>query len=201
VVYTEYFKGCESVVLENELLRVVVLPSIGGKIASIYKKDKQFELLFQNKEELYRKANVYDPFGKFDVSGFDDAFPTIDYCTVAFKNKDVNYPDHGEIWSMGFDYKKTDNELTLCSESSILPYNYRKSVRLDGDIVICNYEIISTGDEDFPCLWAMHCLINIEKDMKFIFPDGTDEVLNVLNSRNLGEKGTVHSFHQASRWE
>ena len=56
------FKGCKSIELENDYVKVIVLPTIGGKIASFFLKDKNFELMFQNKEEIYRKAKLYDDF-------------------------------------------------------------------------------------------------------------------------------------------
>ena len=96
------YKGIEAIKLENDVLKIIVIPSMGGKVASIYRKDKKFELLFQSKEEIYRKPKVYDEFCKYDASGFDDAFPTIDEGNVIIGDKTVLYPDHGEIWAASF---------------------------------------------------------------------------------------------------
>ena len=76
------FKKCHSINLENEVLRTIILPSMGGKVASIYRKDKDFELLYQNKEDVYRKPKIYDDFSEYDTSGFDDTFPTIDSISI-----------------------------------------------------------------------------------------------------------------------
>ena len=91
------FKGIEAIKLENNYLKVIIIPELGGKIASIYNIEKDFELLFQNKEDIYVKPKLYDAFEKFDASGFDDAFPTIDKCSVYINNKHIEYPDHGEM--------------------------------------------------------------------------------------------------------
>lgn len=188
------FKGTEAIKFENDILRVLVLPTIGGKIASIYHKNKDFELLFQNKEDTYIKAKIYDDFSKFDASGFDDAFPTINKCVVRYDNKDVLYPDHGEVWSASFNYKVVRDALKLWFDSAILPYRYEKNISVDGEKLNIHYNIKNNGREAFPCIWAMHCLINCEEDMEVNFPDGTQNVVNVQKSKRLGAVDTVHSY-------
>ncbi|MDF2882728.1 MAG: hypothetical protein K0R54_3285 [Clostridiaceae bacterium] len=188
------FKQQHAVKIENEFLRVVVIPEIGGKIASIFRKDKGFELLFQNREEVYKTPEIYAPFEQFDAAGFDDAFPTIDKSTVIVHGKKVEYPDHGEIWSAKFDYKINSEKITLEYRSRILDYNYKKIIYLQDDRVIVEYFIENSGKTEFPCIWAMHCLINCEKDMQLLFPEGTDKVINVHQSRYLGEITKVHSY-------
>ncbi len=188
------YKGVEAIILENGALRAIVLPSVGGKIASIYRKDKEFELLFQNKSSAYKKAKIYEAFEKYDASGFDDAFPTIDACLAEVGGGQVPYPDHGEIWSAEFIYKLVGKKAVLSYDSAILPYRYTKSVWLEGDSVKLEYSIKNTGREEFPCIWAMHCLMNCEKDMRLIFPEGTDRMLNVRQSQFLGEAGRLHTY-------
>jgi galactose mutarotase-like enzyme len=190
------FKDCAAVALENGCVKIIILPSIGGKIASIYRKDKEFELLFQNKENEYRVPKLYESFGEYDASGFDDAFPTINECEVWYEGKKVLYPDHGEIWSANFNYEcEIKNEkLVLEYTSLILKYNYRKIIYLEGDSVRVEYEIENYGDEEFPCIWAMHCLVRCEDDMELIFPKDTKQVLNVYESDLLGKVGQVHPY-------
>lgn len=188
------FKQRNAVKIENSFLTVVIIPEIGGKIASIYRKDKNFELLFQNKEEVYKTPEIYAPFEQYDAAGFDDAFPTIDKCSVIAEGKKIEYPDHGEIWSAKFDYKINDETVMLKYDSRILDYSYKKNIHLQHDRVIVQYSIENSGKVKFPCIWAMHCLINCEKDMQLLFPEGTDKVINVHESRYLGEISSVHSY-------
>lgn len=188
------FKGVKSFELENAVIKAIVLPDVGGKVASLYRKDKAFELLFQNKEEIYTKSTLYAPFELFDASGFDDAFPTIDSCKVMVGGREVLYPDHGEIWSATFDYEVQGEKLVLKYHSKILDYSYEKSFELEEDRLKVSYNIKNTGEHHIPCLWAFHCLINCEEDMEIIFPEGTEQVLNVHGSKHLGEIGTVHNY-------
>jgi galactose mutarotase-like enzyme len=188
------FKNCKAIQLENEDLRVVVLPYLGGKIASLYKKDKDFELVYQNKEEVYRKAKVYDNFAEFDASGFDDAFPSIDEGMVKFKNNKVLYPDHGEIWTGTFDFNIVGDTVELYFTSTILSYNYKKIIFLNENLLEIKYEIVNTGKENLPCIWAAHYLVNCHEDMELILPESTDLAMNVCKSKHLGEIGDLHSY-------
>ncbi len=126
MIFQTEFKNFKAIQLENENLRVILLPELGGKIASLYKKDKDFELVYQNKEEVYRKAKVYDNFAEFDASGLDDAFPSIDESTVKFKNNEILYPDHGEIWTGSFSSYIVGDTVELYFKSTILYYDYKK---------------------------------------------------------------------------
>ncbi|MBM7868731.1 galactose mutarotase-like enzyme [Clostridium pascui] len=188
------FKERHAIKIENDFLRVIVIPELGGKIASIFRKDKEFELLFQNKEQVYKTPQLYSSFEDFDASGFDDAFPTIDESNVLINGKNVVYPDHGEIWTAKFDDKLENEKIILKYKSAILDYDYKKTIYLQGDRVIAEYIIINYGETEFPCIWAMHCLINCEKDMQLFFPEGTDKVINVHESKYLGEVSKVHSY-------
>jgi len=188
------FKQCQGIKLENEVIRVVILPSMGGKVASMYRKDKNFELMFQNKKDIYIKPKMYDAFSSYDVSGFDDAFPSIDTSIENIGGKEVLYPDHGEIWSANFTYKIKGEKVQLMYESSIFQYSYRKTFSISGDFLIVEYQIFNSGREEFPSIWAMHCLIVCEEDMELNFPSGTKEIINVFNQKFLGEVGRIHTY-------
>ena len=194
MVFKTVFKGVEAVQLENEQLRVIILPKLGGKVASLYSKSKDFELVFQNKEDKYREAKVYSDFASFDASGFDDAFPSINASTVKVGSLDVEYPDHGEIWSSKFSYKIKDEKVELYFNSSILSYYYKKSISLKDDRVIVEYEIINTGESAFPCIWTAHYLVNCTEEMILLLPENTCKVMNVTNSRYLGNSKKIHSY-------
>ncbi|AZO93346.1 DUF5107 domain-containing protein [Halocella sp. SP3-1] len=188
------FKGVKGIKLFNKCISVVVLPSIGGKIASYYHKAKDFELLFQNKQGYYQQAELGEDFALFDCSGFDDCFPTIDSCNIKYENKQIEYPDHGEIWTADFDYKVEKESVGLLYCSQLLPYVYRKKVSIKDNELHLGYKITNQGKGIIPCLWAMHCLINCSEEMRLHFPTQTDKVENVLESNYLGEIGKIHSF-------
>lgn len=193
-IYRDDFKGQNAVLLENNFLKVVILPGIGGKIASVYEKNKDFELLFQNKEDTYKVPKLYDSFEKFDAAGFDDAFPTIDKCEIKQEDKTVVYPDHGEIWTASFEESIENNRVILKYFSEILPYKYVKIIELKEHEIEVNYHIENLGDEQFPYIWAAHYLVNCHKDMQLIMPSNVEEVVNVQNSNKLGAIESIHNY-------
>ena len=188
------FKESKAIQLENENVKAIVLPEMGGKIASLFSKEKEFELIFQNKEAVYAKASLNDNFGSFDASGFDDAFPSINGGMVKIGDKEIQYPDHGEIWSGSFSYIIKDEKVELYYKSAILPYTYKKIISLKEERLLVEYKIENIGTEAFPCIWAAHYLVNCEANMELLLPKGTKQVINVLDSNFLGKEGTVHNF-------
>lgn len=187
------YRSQQAAVLENDTLRAVILPGHGGKTASIVYKHKGFELLAQPKGEYPVLLPGMD-FSQGDASGFDDAFPSIDPETVNAGGKQTAYPDHGEIWTMAMQAALLEDGVLQKGESRFLPYSYQKEIRLDGNKVVYRYRITHTGGEPFPCLWACHCLMRYEPDMRLSYPKGAEYAENVLESKELGACGTRHAL-------
>lgn len=166
--------GVYNMILENEKLSIECLENYGGKISSIYDKEKQIEFLFQNPYESYKEANLGDDFSLFEACGFDDTYPSIDEGKVNVNDKEILYPDHGEIWSAKFNYIIVDNKVNLSYESKILPYKYEKSLSLRDNGFIINYKITNIGDYEFPAFYTFHCLVDSKEGIKLI----TDKSLN-----------------------
>lgn len=194
VIKTETIQGAEAVVLENDRLRCVCLPAHGGKIVSLYRKDRDFELLFQNPRSRYRKAKPGAPFGDYEACGFDDAFPNIDAGRVQTARGEIDYFDHGEIWSAPFDFAVEPGGVRLTYSSPFLGYRYQKRLALEGDALTLHYSISNESAFSFPCIWACHCLVNVHPGMRILFPRGTARVRNVFDSPLLGEAGALYRF-------
>jgi len=192
------FKGLDALKIENDNLSIIIIPELGGKIASVIKKNKNFEFYFQHKENIFLKPKLNSNFAEFDASGFDDCFPSVDSCSVELNGKSVQYPDHGEIWSKVMTSEITGNVLKLSCISEILSYTYEKCITLEGDTLLLDYKIHNNGSESFPCIWTMHGLLNCEEDMEIFLPPGTESVVNVQLSENFGNPGEVYSYPLAA---
>jgi hypothetical protein len=98
------YKDVEAVLLENDLLRVVVVPECGSKIASMFFKPLGLELLWQNPAPSFRRSAYADDFELGDISAFDEMFPTISRCYYErYPWAGTEVPDHGEVWSIPWD--------------------------------------------------------------------------------------------------
>lgn len=191
------FKGVNALKIENDKVYVIVIPELGGKIASVIHKDKNFEFYFQKKQETFSIPELYSDFAKYDASGFDDCFPSVDSCSVNINGRTVQYPDHGEIWSRRMTYEISGNVLVLRCRSEILPYTYEKQVSLSEDTLSLKYKIVNNGHEFFPWIWTMHGLLNCEEDMEIYLPRETKSVVSVQESKVFGKPGVVLSYPDA----
>lgn len=175
--------------LRNSLVETIVLPKHGGKLSSLKFVPKDFELLFQNPKTLYQKAYAYEPFEKFEACGLDDAFPTIDPCSIHLGEKTVLLPDHGEVWTTEMEAKINGESLVLSFDSTILPCHYEKRISMLPDGVMIQYCITSCGEEAFPYLWVLHMLVALRKEMKLIMPPDSS-----------GQKKTVFQAPGMEKW-
>lgn len=182
------FGGADGLALENGVLRAVVLPAHGGKVASLRYLPQNFELLFQNPKGAFRPARCGDDFSAYEACGFDEAFPTVDACTVQVGGRAVAYPDHGELWSAPFTARTEGETLCLSFESPLLGYRYEKRFSLAGDVLVCDYAIENPTSADLPALWVCHCLVRAEPDMRILLPPEVQTVQNVFSSDHLGEE-------------
>lgn len=188
------FKNKDAVILENKSFRAVIIPKLGAKIASFYSKKKDFELLFQNKEAEYADPSFRDDFEAYDCSGFDDCFPNIDASSLNYNGREIEYADHGEIWSAQFDYKIIEEKVVLNYYSDNLDYSYQKEIYLEANKLKIDYKIKNESKNKLPAIWAMHCLINYSQAMELRFPPGVENVENAMESKYLGQKGEIHPF-------
>ncbi|MBI9101583.1 MAG: DUF4432 family protein [Spirochaetales bacterium] len=198
------YKSEPADLLENDFYKAAILKQRGAKIASIFSKSIQKELLYQV-EGNYDSPAAYDtPFGPDDSSGFDDMFPSInpEACPDApWKNS--HYPDHGEVWSLP--WQSITNQLSPDSRTSAdavaayrvygirFPYALMKTVELIEDKIRFSYKAENNSPFPLPYLWAAHAIFRMEAGMELLPPKGSIEILNALEGK-LGKVGDTHNF-------
>ncbi|WP_071705396.1 hypothetical protein [Murdochiella vaginalis] len=167
------------VCLESDRLRVILLPEIGCKIASIIYKANQFEALARplghetatEQAKLYARAYPGAPFDQFDLSGIDDCIPTIDACRV---EKLGRFADHGDAWSRPWNVFEEDR--SVCSVKaffrlSSIPLYFERHVRLEGSTLFLSYRLLNESIDERPWLWALHGLCHYEPDAILSWPE------------------------------
>lgn len=195
------YLNAEAYILENQYMKIAVLKDLGAKIASIFHKPVGFELLAQPSKSYYdfvEDGDLENPellarqidFAKFDTSGLDDCFPTIDACTY----EEYYLPDHGELWysKPRFDLYSwefprhlhkdiaDDEEITAlraCFGCYSLPFSFQRSLILKDECLYLDYEICNNSQEKLPYLWALHGLFSYDKNLELVLPEG--ELVNV----------------------
>lgn len=177
------------IVLENDVLKVKLSPSLGGKITSFFLKEKKFELAAQGKEMQHQVKDSFAPF----AYGMDDTFPNINEEAIEWKGRKLYYPDHGEIWKAEFKISEhIQSSVSLTWHSTAFQYLFEKTMCLEKNILKVQYHIVNEGDDELPCIWTWHGLIRYEQDMEFLLPEGVNHYRNVLSGCILGEEGKVY---------
>jgi hypothetical protein len=96
-------RGVDAVILHNNILRLVAIPELGGKIVSLIRLQSGYEFLLQSEDqrEYHRPAYGRD-FENGDVSGFDECVPTVPSrailrATVARSRRCLVFARYGRI--------------------------------------------------------------------------------------------------------
>ncbi len=171
--------------LENENLRIVIVPQLGGKLASVFDKRTRREWLVGPTLRPLRPASYGARFVDYDVSGWDEMFPTIDACEVMVNGQSVSLPDHGELWSIPWTREPgSPNELKLSAQGKGFPYCLSRNAKLSApDTLLFEYEITNPGNGPLPYLWAAHPLFSGHPDTTMIFPASVKEVFVVFGGK------------------
>src|SRR5512132_4164736 len=125
------YNGCRVLRLENELLRVDILPEIGGWIWSLYHKPEDREYLWHNPR--IKPAVVPPGTGYDDVfaGGWDELFPS----DSRLEYEGEVYPDHGEYWTTQFDWsvEQAGQSVTLYlrGEGPVTPTRMERWITLE----------------------------------------------------------------------
>ena len=196
-IYDSTYKDMRAVILESPSLRVTVIPESGGKIQSIFDKVFEKELLIQSAESFYKKSSYDSEYASGDVSGFDEVFPSIEPCF--FPNapwQGIKIPDHGEVWSLPWQYRTDDKTITMQLNGVRFPYQLKKTIEFIGEQAFrINYEALNLSDFEIPFIWAPHALWLCDKDTRIVLPPSVKKVISTCSIPNrLGYFGTIHNW-------
>jgi hypothetical protein len=188
----------QRVVLQNDAIRAVILPEIGGKVGSLVSLKTGREFLLQHPDRPYRRARFADSIEHYDISGFDECLPTVAACPypeTPFAG--VPMPDHGEVWSRAWKQEIRGEELILEVEGVRLPYRLRRTTRLAGPVMELEYEITNTANQPFKYLWSAHPLLTVQPGAQIVLPPEVSEVLVDYSAGNRFAIGKTIAWPRA----
>ncbi len=154
------YKNKESLVLSSGVVAATVVPSAGGKIASLVDLSAGHEHLVQRAGSVYRDQPYDGVYVRGECSGFDDMFPTIDECHYeSFPWQGVRLPDHGEVWSLPWEHEVQAGSVLLRVRGVRLPYSLEKRLSLASDRTLrVDYALANESDFAMDFLWAAHVM-------------------------------------------
>lgn len=173
----------QSVIMQNDAMRVTVIPEIGGKIISLQSLRTGREWLWKNPYLPLNKppADARD-FGAYDCGGWDEVFPTVNACQVSNSAwGDRTLTDHGELWFRPWriadanTYSQTGAVLTLAVDDPQLPFQWERTLTLAAGSapLVASYSVTNKSTMPMPFIWAAHPLLAIEPGDSFQIPEGT----------------------------
>ena len=163
----EYIQGWKAEVLENDFLKVSVIPELGAKIAQIKDKHANYEWLWEDPSRPLRARQVTDKYDEHDITGFDECFPNIGISSYP-GDPDLILPDHGELWSQAWTCEKTNDSIISTAIGKVLPYKFERKITLKDRSLVFSYAIENTGQESFKGFWSAHPLFNAVEGMQIL---------------------------------
>ena len=177
--------------LENDVLRVTVLPEIGGKISSIVALStgtaRGTELLQPPLVPVVpRPAGL--PFDRSDASGWDECLPSVSGCRLADGRQ---IQDHGDLWRVAWTVNQQDgHSATMTADATSLPLRMERTLRLRGSSLLLGYRVRNTGTAEVPYVWSAHPLFAVDPGDRIVLPGSVDEVrVEGSGGRRLGLAG------------
>jgi len=178
------YKNKTSIVLESTKIRAEFLPDPGGKLSSLINKETGYEYLVQRENVTYRDQPFNGVYVDGECSGFDDMFPTIDKCKYENEPwKGVDMADHGEVWSLPWEYEEDKFALAMSVKGMHFPYKLGKNIYFKNENSLrLDYTLTNNSPFDFEFLWAGHFMINILEGTKVLVPDDCKKVVTILTN-------------------
>jgi galactose mutarotase-like enzyme len=104
----------------------------------------------------------------------------------------IRLPDHGELWSVPWDFDHRKDVHSLSAFSRQLQYRFVKTLRLEKSDLVIDYTVENHGAEPLKYLWSIHPLLRAETGDRIILPNDVKEVVvNWSHRERLGPAGTV----------
>ncbi len=189
------FKGLRATLLENDELRVVILPDQGAKVASIFSKSAGAELLWQHPGKRLVPKAVGSAFDAEAGWGFDEMFPGI--LPGLYPDEPWGgalLADHGEVWSLPWREELAGTRVEHEVHGLRFPYSLRRSATLEGESLTFSYCLENLSPFPFRCLWAAHPLFAVGQGSRLDLPGEVTEIVNAQPSPGLPSYGARYPF-------
>ena len=173
------WNGVPTLVLENELLRAVVVPSIGGRVVSLVHRPSGRECLWRNprlKPAPCAPGAAYDP--NF-YGGIDEVIPGDLPETI----NGIACPDHGELWTLALNAEERDDSLILSGRLPLFGLEYRRAMHLEENRLICRYEIVNRSGAGRQFMWKLHAAMDVQPGDRIVCPAATAQIADPEWSR------------------
>lgn len=189
------YRALKAVVLENRMLRVVILPESGGKIWQITYKPLGTDLLWNNERIPPARLPINTRYDDVWCGGWDELFPNDEVAVI----EGEAYPDHGEFWTGDWrsePFLAADEagvRLQFLTPISTVQVEKTIRLRLDQSRIEVNYQIRNLGRSVFPFLWKLHPALAVSSQHRIDFPP-------MKVTMEPGFRGTLAGSPEQAEW-
>lgn len=167
--------GLRTIVLENRLLRIVLLPEAGGRIWQISYKPLDADLLWNNPALQPARQPLHTSYDDNWSGGWDELFPNDEAATL----DGADLPDHGELWTGDWIAEQINRgdaaAVQLQFKTPITHCRMEKTLLLkpDSAVLEVQYRLTNQGSTVLPFLWKLHPAFAVSAGHRIDFPHMT----------------------------
>jgi galactose mutarotase-like enzyme len=187
------YRGMQACVLENDILRVVVLPSAGAKVQQLIYKPADRDLLYHHPRVAVRQPVFGVNVDNWWTGGIDECVPTGAPCVVDGEE----LPYLGEAWSMPWTAQQVSaTQVRLERTGVITPFHLERTMELrPGEpFVRMRHVLTNTGMAPFPFIWGIHPGLPVGPATRIQVPARLGVVQDSWPGDRLGRSGSTYRW-------
>lgn len=187
--------GLRGIVLENSMMRVVVLPEAGAKVWQIHYKPLHVDVLWNNAGLAPARQALHASYDDTWSGGWDELFPNDEAGDVG----GYALPDHGELWTGAWDAVLCEDankaEIKLSYTTPVTHFFAEKTLKLrpQSAVLEVNYKLTNEGAKALPFLWKLHPAFAVSAEHRIDFPA-------MMVVREPAFEGTLAGAPPAFKW-
>jgi hypothetical protein len=187
------YRGFRTCILENEFLRVTVVPEVGAKVHELRYKPADRDLLFHHPRVELRQPVFGVNVDNWWSGGIDDAIPTGHPCVVDGEE----LPFLGEAWSLEWTAERDGDDAVLFARDGIItPFHIerRMQLRAGEPFVRVRHRISNVGTLPFDFIWGIHPGLPIGPATRIQVPARKGVVQDSWPDDRLGVSGAEYDW-------
>jgi hypothetical protein len=164
--------GLRTIVIENSVLRIVVLPEAGARLWQITYKPLQADLLWNNARQPPSRQPLYASYDDTWSGGWDELFPNDEAASLG----GTSLPDHGELWTGEWEADAIEQGDAACLRlryiTPLTHFHAEKTLilRPESSTLEVRYRLTNHGSSAFPFLWKLHPAFAVSPNHRIDFP-------------------------------
>lgn len=166
--------------LENDAIRVAILPDYGARVVSLVGKGIGRDWIYGGGQSWNIGEDAV--YGKEEAVGWDECFPTVSAYQAEATPWRRRLRDHGDLWGRPWQVEaQTASELTTAYTDP--QFRFVRTLRVDGPSLIAEYRVENLSAEPLPYLWAQHNLLAVSPGDRIEFAHAARVTASFLSHR------------------